>query len=789
MICFFKKYQKNIFQFSLIFLISSLGIFILANNVQAGILGEIGDGVKNGILYLIGEFLGICIQFLGIVVAWIVGLLKGVMEFGNPQNASLVKDGWTIVRDMTNMLFILILLIIAFATILRKENYGMKALLPKLIGIALLINFSLVIAGAIIDFADAITQTFLYKDEATGEVKLFQEDLPRALMIPAYIDNTGKIDDLDKRKARWMCQIEEDGIYEIAMTQEACESMLDGKCSGHCFKTILETEEAQVLNEEMSDPDYNMNMILGMLLSILFMIIAIFVLAALFFMLIFRVLTLWFLLILMPIALLLWVLPATASMFSRWIHTFFRWTFFAPIVTFFIWLSVTSWIKFLEGSAGAPGGEISVGMSGIAKHKMLAKQVVPQVFLPENLFQFILVCGMLIGSLVVAQKMSIHGASGAISLGKKWGVGAAKKTGGAVGGYTKRKAQRMTAKPAGVVGRGFDRASAWTRKSKLGKYSGLSKGLGKYGAGLSKHYEGERNRINEEKKKYENMSPDHLKSLYKTVTDRRSKIAIGQALAEKGKLKADESRGFTETDIKNLAKYSQTYGMEKNILKTRPELALEMPKQDLDKVISSLKPEDMKNLDNTSIKNSSQVQESVSKQFQEGGNFTSKHLSELYNNNYEVYNTIENEVLNNNYESLRNDIKQFLDKQKESSKEAPVRTRGSTKEAIRDYLRSEAPKDVNALSEMMGTLQPEDVAELSQGFSSGYAPNEVAESMAKQFEEGKGWRADHLNALKQSNPDLYSKVEDTLNQNRVNISKDVRDYMASNPERVILETK
>jgi len=53
---------------------------------------------------------------------------------------SIVTIGWTITRDLANYCFLfLILLVIAIATILRVETYGMKALLPKLI-IAALFN-------------------------------------------------------------------------------------------------------------------------------------------------------------------------------------------------------------------------------------------------------------------------------------------------------------------------------------------------------------------------------------------------------------------------------------------------------------------------------------------------------------------------------------------------------------------------------------------------------------------------------------------------------------------------
>jgi len=72
-----------------------------------------------------------------------------------------VVKGWAIVRDLCNMFFIVILLVIAFATILRVEGYDIKKMVPKLIIMAILINFSKTICGLIIDAADLIMNAFV----------------------------------------------------------------------------------------------------------------------------------------------------------------------------------------------------------------------------------------------------------------------------------------------------------------------------------------------------------------------------------------------------------------------------------------------------------------------------------------------------------------------------------------------------------------------------------------------------------------------------------------------------
>ena len=64
------------------------------------------------------------------------------------------------------MFFVVVLLIIALATILNQEKYSYKTWLPKLILMAVLINFSKMICGLIIDVAQVVMMTFVnaFKD-------------------------------------------------------------------------------------------------------------------------------------------------------------------------------------------------------------------------------------------------------------------------------------------------------------------------------------------------------------------------------------------------------------------------------------------------------------------------------------------------------------------------------------------------------------------------------------------------------------------------------------------------
>lgn len=63
----------------------------------------------------------------------------------------LVESGWNFVVGLSNILFIIIFLIIAFFFIFKSETPGMKKALPRLIIVALLMNFSLLFVKAFSD--------------------------------------------------------------------------------------------------------------------------------------------------------------------------------------------------------------------------------------------------------------------------------------------------------------------------------------------------------------------------------------------------------------------------------------------------------------------------------------------------------------------------------------------------------------------------------------------------------------------------------------------------------------
>ncbi|MEK7102569.1 MAG: hypothetical protein AAB912_02990, partial [Patescibacteria group bacterium] len=77
-----------------------------------------------------------------------------------PAANPVVLAGWTALRDLANGLFILLVLWVAITIIFNLETLGGKRLLVRIIVVALLINFSLLMATTVFAFANQLALPF-----------------------------------------------------------------------------------------------------------------------------------------------------------------------------------------------------------------------------------------------------------------------------------------------------------------------------------------------------------------------------------------------------------------------------------------------------------------------------------------------------------------------------------------------------------------------------------------------------------------------------------------------------
>lgn len=240
---------------------------------------SIEEALGNFDAILVALFRGLA-DILGSIFAWVVDLLVQVAAYNGFLSSTAVITGWVIVRDICNMFFVIILLAIAIATILKVEAYSYKKLLPKLLLMAVLINFSKTICGIIIDFSQVIMLTFVNAFKAAAGANFWQ----------AFGMN--KMFSFDE------------------MAQQAAASGNNWDLTG------------------------------AALLAVLVILIATITVGVLMVVLVARVVVLWTLIILSPLAYLLNSFPQGQQYAKQWWGEFSKNVITGPVLAFFIWLAL-----------------------------------------------------------------------------------------------------------------------------------------------------------------------------------------------------------------------------------------------------------------------------------------------------------------------------------------------------------------------------------------------------------------------------------------------------------------
>jgi len=312
-------------------------------------------------------------------ILWMGGqFFNGAVSFalgGEFLKSDMVSIGWTITRNVANLFFIFILLYIAIATILQISSYGMKSLLAKLIIIALLVNFSLVITKIIIDASNILAMEFYNKMTVQG------------------------------------------GAVTQALFGQNARDISAVFVAGFNPQQLFGKEGFEKWKENTSGS--SLAMLFLFLIASLMNLVATFVLMAGGLLFIIRVSVLWLLMILAPIAFLFMVLPLTKQYASQWWNKLFSQAFFAPAFLFLFYLVAMLIKKGFLKSIFESAGRNTSGLSGFEAFFA----TIAIVFL-----NFTVLTVLMIACLIVAQKMGAMGAGTVMGWGKaagKWGRGVA----------------------------------------------------------------------------------------------------------------------------------------------------------------------------------------------------------------------------------------------------------------------------------------------------------------------------------------------------------------------------
>ncbi len=540
-------------------LLTFVGLFLLVPK-QAFAEWSLVSLALDSVWDIVLGMVSLVIDLFGTLIITAAGsIVNYVFSFQSFATVPVVQIGWTISRDLANMFFILIMLFIAFVTVLKMDTYNYKKLIPKLVIAALTINFSLIICASVIDFGNTISRFFISGGNTSEE-----------LDVSASI--------LSSLRAGTIAQLRNNVSGESPVTSLIMASI-------------------------------------GQL--IMYVVIA-FLLLAFAGVMISRLIKLWILIIVSPLAWVSSALPGIKGVsglsnhFSEWWKKFFDLAVFFPIsISFFLMLGL------IAGSTFNSLKQESIrDISGSNFESIQAAGGFWETLFPSTGFsvimQFIIVIGILWYGLGQAQKSGTMG--GKLVVGwaestKKWAENKAKTS-------AKLAGSSLTRGLLFKKGEGGERKEMRTPVSStfksLSKIPGVRIGTGMAAAGIQALSEQKKKIVEGHEGNLKKMSSDVLRSMFPALSADEQAAAI-RILADKGQLEmmnkndviaqrlkkspkdltddekkleldADEKKKIgtlhpdkngliTQSAFENSLKYAGTVGLDKEILTAAPQFA------------------------------------------------------------------------------------------------------------------------------------------------------------------------------------------------------------------------
>lgn len=364
---------KKLFKFVAVFLVLILLPLVVAYAAapakdSTSVAGFAAKVLAAGPILLVGGLVSAYVNLLGLLALQMVNLLIKLAQFNNFVDFAPVVTGWTIIRDVVNMSFIIVLLVIAISTILGYEAYSYRRLLPRLVLMAVLINFSRTIIGLLIDVGQVFMLTFVnaFAGAAGGN----------------FIDAL-KVNDL------------------------------------------LSLGVKETFTQDVSP----LNIFRGYILAAIAITVVFIVMLTFVGVLIFRILTLWFLTVFSPLAFAVSAWPSAKAnkYYGQWWNQLTSNIISGPILAFFLWLALLM-MSADYVSVLAPG----ISGVGDATGAVPNPAGVTQLSAPETFASFLFGIATLLMALKMTQSLGVGFASfgsQALSFAKQKATSLAKGTG------------------------------------------------------------------------------------------------------------------------------------------------------------------------------------------------------------------------------------------------------------------------------------------------------------------------------------------------------------------------
>lgn len=555
---------------------------------------------------ILGSMIAWFLYYIAVGLGWIMMLITKVMltigVFNSFLSQPAVKVGWTITRDICNNFFIIFMMILAAGVTLHLPSYTWRTMLPKILIFAVLINFSMIFTGILIDVSQVIMLTFASPLATTQGYNI---------IISAF------------------------GLPSSTMMSQTLGSWVNGSSSSANGAINVQDGGIQYLD-----------IVAALLFAIIVTIVAVVVIVCITVILVYRIIMLMFLVVLSPLYFLSKAsnVSALGSMGSQWMSQLFSMLTVGPAMFFFLYLSfmtmatVNNYTGLASTTAGIAttasglllndpnlksqvdasasakdvGATINKGAGNSAQYVALSNMASV-----TGVLNFLVVVGLLWASLMMGRKFG-DAAGSTAGKGMGWLSSAAKKYSGFNLGKTALK------KAPSAIGTAVDDKLGIRQKL----YSGVYEAGGKYvpfarealGGRLGALEGGTAKRLNARVQSVgqaagvNDMNEAQLRKLANSGTT-YEKIAATQAMMKKGLISDDEAdeskkrnnaalinqarKTLAGTDLgkefdDNLRKYSTNvalntiYDKDGKLNREKLESDLKTGKMDISKVMGSL---------------------------------------------------------------------------------------------------------------------------------------------------------------------------------------------------------
>ena len=337
----------------------------------AGSVGNAASGVVIGgvamVAFAMASFCGWLLGFVGSFFNWIVVIT--VFQFGAYfGNSPGLLTSWGILRDIGNILLLFGFIFMGIIMILDLHTIDTRKAIPQLIIVAVLLNFSLFAAEAVIDVSNVLSAA-LYTQAGGGAQQ---------------------------------CQTNE-GSNDCATKQGISAMVLNSTGLNGIFNSIGSGGIGGVISEVAAHPIQQLIIWIGMTI---FIVVTMVVLLAAAIMLVIRGVVLTFVMVLAPLGFAAMAIPPLAGLGKQWRDTLISQSFFAPIYLLLLLVSLKI-MDAVKSSLNTKGGTLLQALS------------TPDTSLGGVVIVFALIIGFMIAALMTAKKMGAIGADFATSVATK----------------------------------------------------------------------------------------------------------------------------------------------------------------------------------------------------------------------------------------------------------------------------------------------------------------------------------------------------------------------------------